>query len=111
MFFDFLVKEQKNEKINWRYEIKKSKYIFSDPVKFDKKIDPNKLKFGSEISIEDNETGTHREKYFTVKEILMQHRAANKFIYHAKPQSSQSVTFYFSWRSLRLCVRFFLNFC
>lgn len=70
MFFDFLVKEQKNEKINWRYEIKKSKYIFSDPVKFDKKIDQNKLKFGSKISIEDNETGTHREKYFTVKEII-----------------------------------------
>ena len=43
---------------------------------------------------------------------LAQHSAANKIIYHAKPQSSQSVTLYFSWRSLsRPCgMRFFKIF-
>jgi len=70
LFFDFLITEQKKQEINWEQEIKKSKYIFSDPVNFDKKIDPNKLKFGSKISIQDNIDGTQRESYYTVKEIL-----------------------------------------
>ena len=70
LFFDFILKEQQIKKINWKQKIEKSPYIFSDPVKFDKKIDPNKLKFGSKISIENNKLGTQREKYYTVKEIL-----------------------------------------
>lgn len=70
LFFDFIVKEQKIKSINWEHEIKRSDYIFSDPVDFDKKIDPNKLKFGSKISAQDNMSGTQREKYYTVKEIL-----------------------------------------
>ena len=70
LFFDFYVKEQKKQKVNWEHELKKSKYIFSDPVYFDKKVDPNKLKFGSKISVRDNSTGMQREKYYTVKEIL-----------------------------------------
>ena len=70
LFFDFLVKHQKSHEINWKQEIKKSKYIFNDPVRFDKKIDPNKLKFGSKISIEDSKLRGQREKYHIVKEIL-----------------------------------------
>jgi len=41
-------------------------YIFKDPIKFDKKIDPRKLKFGSKI---DN-SHSERETYYTVKEIV-----------------------------------------
>ena len=70
LFFDFIVKEQQIKNIEWKQEIEKSKYIFSDPVKFDKKIDPNKLKFGSKISVEDNKAGVKRENYFIVKQIL-----------------------------------------
>jgi modification methylase len=35
---------------NYSDEIKKLPYIFKDPVKFDKKIDPRKMTFGSKIS-------------------------------------------------------------
>lgn len=56
--------------IDWNSEIKKLKYTFNDPVNFDKKIDPNKLKFGSKVSIEDGKNGVRREKYYTVKEII-----------------------------------------
>jgi len=70
LFMDFEIKEQQLNDINWNDKIKKSKYIFCDPVNFDKKIDPNKLKFGSKISAEDNKNGTKREDYYTVKEII-----------------------------------------
>ena len=70
LFFDFIVKEQQNRDIDWKQEIQKSQYIFSEPVKFDKKIDPNKLRFGSKISFKDKKLGTNREKYYTVKEII-----------------------------------------
>lgn len=42
-------------------------YIFKDPIKFDKKIDPKKLKFGSKI---DDSKNQKREVYYSVKEIL-----------------------------------------
>jgi site-specific DNA-methyltransferase (adenine-specific) len=45
--------------------IAKLPYIFKDPVKFDKKIDPKKLRFGSKIDKLDQE----REIYYSVKEI------------------------------------------
>lgn len=41
-------------------------YIFHDPVKFDKKIDPRKLHFGSRIS----KTHVKREEYYTVKTVV-----------------------------------------
>ena len=41
-------------------------YIFKDPIKVDKKIDPKKLQFGSKI---DQDSG-QREEYFTVKEVV-----------------------------------------
>lgn len=61
---------QKLGSVDWRKEIQSLPYIFSDPINFDKKVDPKKLKFGSKISIEDGETGIKREKYYTVREIL-----------------------------------------
>ena len=53
-------------KIDFKEEIKKLPYAFKDPVKFDKKIDPKKLRFGSRI----DHTDHSREIYHTVKEIL-----------------------------------------
>ncbi len=47
-------------------EIKKLPYIFKDPHKFDKKIDPKKLQFGSRI----DENSVEREEYYSVKEVI-----------------------------------------
>jgi len=47
-------------------EIEKLPYIFKDPHKLDKKIDPKKLQFGSKI---DKNSGD-REVYYSVEEII-----------------------------------------
>ncbi len=47
-------------------EIEKLPYIFKDPHKLDKKIDPKKLQFGSKI---DKDSG-ERETYYSVKEVV-----------------------------------------
>jgi len=62
----FEVIKQENINIYFKEEIKKLPYIFQDPIKFDKKIDPRKLSFGSKI---DN-SHSKRETYYTVKEII-----------------------------------------
>ena len=53
-------------KIDLKEEIKRLPYIFKDPIKFDKKVDPKKLRFGSKI---DN-SHCDREDYYSVKEII-----------------------------------------
>ncbi len=68
--FELKIKKQKNTVINLNSNKSKLKYVFSDPVKFNKKIDPNKLKFGSKINIEDGKRGVNREEYYIVKEII-----------------------------------------
>ena len=62
----FEVIKQENINIDFKEEIKKLPYIFQDPIKFDKKIDPRKLRFGSKI---DN-SHSKREIYYTVKEVI-----------------------------------------
>jgi DNA modification methylase len=62
--FEFI--EEKID-INFNEEIKKLPYIFKDFHKFDKKIDPKKLQFGSKI---DKNSSNKREEYFSVKEII-----------------------------------------
>lgn len=57
---------QEKKNIDFRKEISKLPYVFKDPVQFDKKIDPKKLRFGSKI---DNSVH-HRETYYSVKEIV-----------------------------------------
>ena len=57
---------QEEIKVNFKEEIKKLPYIFKDPIKFDKKIDPRKLSFGSRI----NNFICEREKFYKVKDIL-----------------------------------------
>jgi modification methylase len=63
---DIEVINQKKVAGNFKEEISKLPYIFKDPVKFDKKTDPKKLKFGSRI----DQTDHKRETYHTVKEVL-----------------------------------------
>ena len=68
-FFDkvsFEPAQDREDEIDWKEEIKKLPYIFKDPVKFDKKIDPRKLQFGSKI----NGASHGREKYCRVKEVI-----------------------------------------
>ncbi len=63
---NFEIIKPKKLKIDLKEEIKKIPYVFKDPIKFDKKIDPRKLRFGSKI---DN-SHFERETYYTVKEII-----------------------------------------
>ena len=62
----FEIIKQENINTDFKEEIKKLPYIFQDPIKFDKKIDPRKLSFGSKI---DN-SHSKRETYYTVKEVI-----------------------------------------
>jgi len=52
--------------INFNDKISKLPYIFRDPIKLDKKVDPKKLQFGSRI----DENKKQRDEFFTVKEII-----------------------------------------
>src|SRR3989338_5126828 len=62
--FEISIQEKKT--VNFEEKIMKLPYIFKDPIKFDKKIDPKKLQFGSKI----DQNGGQREEYFTVKEVV-----------------------------------------
>ena len=53
-------------KSNFEEEIKILPYIFKDPHKLDKKVDPKKLLFGSKI----DSNSSAREDYYTVKDII-----------------------------------------
>jgi len=57
---------QKKTRISFKKETKKLPYIFKDPIKFDKKVDPRKLRFGSKIDNSHSERKTHH----TIKEII-----------------------------------------
>jgi len=69
IFKEAIVEIIRQEEIKTDFEerIKNLPYVFKDPIKFDKKVDPRKLKFGSKIS---TEVDSKREKYHTVKEII-----------------------------------------
>ncbi|MCK4319970.1 thermonuclease family protein, partial [Candidatus Micrarchaeota archaeon] len=62
----FEIIKQEQRKIDFKEEVKRLPYIFKDPIKFDKKIDPKKMRFGSRI---DN-SHSERETYYIVKEII-----------------------------------------
>jgi len=42
-------------------------YRFRDPVRFDRRVDPKRLLFGSKVAIED---GTNQQRFYTIKDIL-----------------------------------------
>ncbi|HRB91208.1 MAG TPA: DNA methyltransferase [Fervidobacterium sp.] len=62
----FEIIKQVEPKIDFKEEIKKLPYIFKDPIRFDRKVDPKKLEFGSKI---DN-SYYEGKKYYTIKEII-----------------------------------------
>jgi len=62
----FEIIKQKESNIDFKGQIKKLPYVFRDPIKFDKKVDPRKLRFGSKI---DSLSGEEKE-YYSVKEII-----------------------------------------
>lgn len=68
----FEIIHQKEKNIDWDERIKKLPYIFRDKVKFDKKIDPKLLKFGSKIEMGD--LSKKENDYYTVKEVLSPER-------------------------------------
>ena len=56
---------QEKPRADFKEEIKKLPYIFKDPIKFDKKVDPRKLKFGSKVTLNDTgEKDWHRKEHF-----------------------------------------------
>jgi len=67
---EFEIIRQRKSHSDYQKLIKQLPYIFKDPVKFDKKVDPRKLRFGSKI---DN-NGSKNYKYHSVKEIISPER-------------------------------------
>ncbi|MBI4379116.1 MAG: thermonuclease family protein [Nitrospinae bacterium] len=63
---DITVTVQVKKDIDFKKEINKLPYVFKDPVRFNKRIDPKKLRFGSRIDTSDQQ----RETYYLVKEII-----------------------------------------
>jgi DNA modification methylase len=60
---DFIFQKDKID--NRSRLFKKLPYIFKDPIRFDKKVDPKKLSFGSNIDGEKHS----REKYYKIKQV------------------------------------------
>ena len=58
--------EQKNKPVDFKNEISKLPYIFKDSIKFSRKIDPKKLKFGSKI----DSTNSERVDLYSVTQVI-----------------------------------------
>ena len=67
---EFEIVRQNKAKIDYKEATKQLPYIFKDPVKFDKKVDPRRLRFGSKVDKLDSK----REKYYSVNEIVSPQR-------------------------------------
>jgi len=63
---NFEIIEQKNKTTDFENEILKLPYVFKDSIKFSRKIDPKKLKFGSKIDSVNNE----RVDLYSVKQVI-----------------------------------------
>lgn len=62
----FEILKQKEWIKDFKKEIERLPYIFKDPIKFDKKVDPKRFRFGSKI----DQSHSPRETYYTVQEII-----------------------------------------
>ncbi len=62
----FEIIEQREKNINYKSKILELPYIFKDAIKFSRKINPKKLKFGSKIDSTDNK----RVNLYSVKQII-----------------------------------------
>ena len=56
----------KNRNVDFAARIADLPYIFKDPVRIDKKVDPRTRNFGTKV----NKESSAREEYFTVKKVL-----------------------------------------
>ncbi len=63
---EFEFNEQGNKRFDFNSRINSLPYKFNDPKKFNNKIDPKSLKFGSKI----DDKNYQREEYYTVKDII-----------------------------------------
>lgn len=63
---NFEISKQKNKIIDFKNEILKLPYIFKDSIKFSRKIDPKKIRFGSKIDSVNNE----RIDLYSVKQVI-----------------------------------------
>jgi len=61
----FEIIKQTSSHNNFKVTISTLPYVFKDPVKFDKKVDPRKLRFGSKIDGKEKPNG----KYYSVKQV------------------------------------------
>ncbi len=66
----FEIIEQKNENVDYKSKVSKLPYVFKDPIKFDKKVDPRKLKFGSKIDFTNNFANGKKVDLYSVKQII-----------------------------------------
>ena len=66
--FNYEIINQKEIGTNFYKKINNLPYIFKDKVKFEKKIDPRTLKFGSKI--EKTTSNKEKDKYYSVKQII-----------------------------------------
>lgn len=62
----FEIVRQEGTRANWKEEIGRLPYVFNDPIKFDKKVDPRKLTFGSKI----DSTYCEPREYHLVRDIV-----------------------------------------
>jgi site-specific DNA-methyltransferase (adenine-specific) len=63
---DFEIIKQGEINMDFQEEIRKLPYVFKDPKKFNRKIDPRKLRFGSKIDL----SHSISDGYYTVQEII-----------------------------------------
>lgn len=63
---EFEIIKQNELKFDFNKEIQNLPYIFKDPIKFDKKVDPRKLRFGSKIDNHESK----KDEYFSVKKVI-----------------------------------------
>jgi site-specific DNA-methyltransferase (adenine-specific) len=63
---EFKIIKQEETGIDLNEKISQLPYVFKDPIKFDKKVDPRKLRFGSRI----DRFHSEREKYYSIKDII-----------------------------------------
>ncbi len=63
---EFEIIKQKDNLVDLKKEISKLPYIFRDSIKFDRKINPKKLNFGSKI----NSTNSETVNLYSVKQII-----------------------------------------
>ncbi|MBC7264908.1 MAG: thermonuclease family protein [Chloroflexi bacterium] len=62
----FEIIRQEEIRTDFRNAIQRLPYVFKDPIRFDKRIDPRKLKFGSKI----DSSSSGRETCYSVREVV-----------------------------------------